>query len=115
MQAIRFMRISARRTSFHRVPLHVLLPRRCSTIAAARRPCAVVDLRCAHVPYMQALSWQRALAKQRYNRPELPDALLMLEHPPVYTLGPSHTQNDQSIAKPKENQTKTKQKTAPPR
>ena len=55
--------------------------------AARRRPCLWFDVRRELVPYAQALEWQRALARARYNRPELPDAVLVLEHPPVYTLG----------------------------
>ena len=64
--------------------------RPCSALAAAarrRRPCLWFDLRREPVPYARALEWQRALARARYSRPELPDAVLLLEHPPVYTLG----------------------------
>jgi len=46
-----------------------------------------MDMRREPVPYARALEWQRALARARYSRPELPDAVLLLEHPPVYTLG----------------------------
>lgn len=38
------------------------------------------------VPYEQAWGWQRALVAAR-RAGELPDVLLLLEHPPVYTLG----------------------------
>lgn len=38
------------------------------------------------VPYEQAWSWQRALVAAR-RAGTLPDVLLLLEHPPVYTLG----------------------------
>ncbi|HWO90256.1 MAG TPA: lipoyl(octanoyl) transferase LipB [Gemmatimonadales bacterium] len=38
------------------------------------------------VPYGEALDLQRALAEQRI-RDEIPDTLLLLEHPPVVTLG----------------------------
>jgi lipoyl(octanoyl) transferase len=39
------------------------------------------------VPYQQAWTWQRQLVKQHHQDPTHPDVLLMLEHPPVYTLG----------------------------
>ena len=39
------------------------------------------------VPYQQAWDWQRSLVQQRRTDPHLDDVLLLLEHPPVYTLG----------------------------
>ena len=39
------------------------------------------------VPYSVAWEWQRSLVAQRRNNPELNDLLILLEHPPVYTLG----------------------------
>jgi lipoyl(octanoyl) transferase len=39
------------------------------------------------VPYQDAWAWQKALVATRLADPSLPDALLLLEHPPVYTLG----------------------------
>ncbi len=45
------------------------------------------------VPYQQAWEWQNALADSR-ARGESPDRLLLLEHPPTYTLGTSgHDEN----------------------
>src|SRR5262245_2893294 len=41
--------------------------------------------RCGRVPYDVALAWQEALVARRLAGGS--DALLMLEHPPVYTLG----------------------------
>lgn|SRR5262245_13846072 len=41
--------------------------------------------RCGLVPYDTALAWQEALLARRLEGG--PDALLLLEHPPVYTLG----------------------------
>ena len=38
-------------------------------------------------PYAAALNWQKSLARDRIERPDLEDVLLLLEHPPVYTLG----------------------------
>lgn len=39
------------------------------------------------IPYLDALSWQRSLLTQRIHQPSLEDVLILLEHPPVYTLG----------------------------
>lgn len=37
--------------------------------------------------YPVALEWQRSRLKERVNDPSLDDVLILLEHPPVYTLG----------------------------
>jgi lipoyl(octanoyl) transferase len=37
--------------------------------------------------YIDAHRWQRSLLTERINNPSLDDALILLEHPPVYTLG----------------------------
>jgi lipoyl(octanoyl) transferase len=39
------------------------------------------------VPYRDAWDWQRQLLAARRQCPDRPDLLLLLEHPPVYTLG----------------------------
>ena len=39
------------------------------------------------VPYAEALDWQRALAQDRIAGRLANDVLLLLEHPPVVTLG----------------------------
>lgn len=39
------------------------------------------------VPYTVAWEQQRSLLSQRVNDPTLDDVLLLMEHPPVYTLG----------------------------
>ena len=39
------------------------------------------------VPYQKAWEEQRYLVEQRKKHPQLPDILLLLEHPPLYTLG----------------------------
>lgn len=41
----------------------------------------------AITPYARAWSQQRSLVEARIANPDLPDMLLLLEHPPVYTLG----------------------------
>jgi lipoyl(octanoyl) transferase len=40
------------------------------------------------VPYQEALDWQNRLVEAR-GRDETPDRLILLEHPPIYTLGTS--------------------------
>ncbi len=39
------------------------------------------------VPYLQALAWQKQRLERGMRDPQLPDGLLLLTHPPVYTLG----------------------------
>ncbi|NJR19989.1 MAG: lipoyl(octanoyl) transferase LipB [Calothrix sp. CSU_2_0] len=39
------------------------------------------------MPYLEALNWQRQLLQERIQNPDLEDILILLEHPPVYTLG----------------------------
>ena len=39
------------------------------------------------VSYSLAWDWQKKLLQERINDPKLNDALILLEHPPVYTLG----------------------------
>ncbi len=43
------------------------------------------------IPYGQAWEWQQQLVWARRENPELDDVLLLLEHPPVYTLGTGAT------------------------
>lgn len=39
------------------------------------------------IPYAQAWAWQQEWVAQRRQSPDLEDGLILLEHPPVYTLG----------------------------
>jgi lipoyl(octanoyl) transferase len=39
------------------------------------------------IPYQTAWAWQKQLVSDRKNQFDRPDALILLEHPPVYTLG----------------------------
>ena len=43
------------------------------------------------IEYSKALSYQRSLLTERINNPDLNDVLILLEHPPVYTLGRGST------------------------
>jgi lipoyl(octanoyl) transferase len=51
----------------------------------AARACLLYDL--GLVPFQQAWEWQRQLVCDRIQSPQMPDALILLEHPAVYTLG----------------------------
>jgi len=53
--------------------------------APSRRRCWLDEY--GLVPYQQARAWQHSLVAHRVRNPELADRLLLLEHPPVYTLG----------------------------
>ncbi|HEV2858106.1 MAG TPA: lipoyl(octanoyl) transferase LipB [Solirubrobacterales bacterium] len=46
----------------------------------------ILVMRLGTVPYLEAWELQKELAEQR-RRNEIPDALLLLEHPPTYTRG----------------------------
>jgi lipoyl(octanoyl) transferase len=48
-------------------------------------PCSLYNQKI--MPYLKALNWQRELLQERINNPNLEDILILLEHPPVYTLG----------------------------
>lgn len=56
-------------------------------------------LPCCHLYQMDCLEyetvwhWQRSLLNARLDNPALEDVLLLLEHPPVYTLGTGSTLN----------------------
>ncbi len=43
------------------------------------------------VKYSEAWAYQRSLVEERLNNPDLNDILVLLEHPPVYTLGTGST------------------------
>lgn len=43
------------------------------------------------VPFLTAWQWQKRLMEARKQNSDLPDALLLLEHPTVYTLGQGST------------------------
>ena len=43
------------------------------------------------MPYLEAWEWQKCLVSDRKLNPALKDVLILLEHPPVYTLGQGAT------------------------
>ncbi len=43
------------------------------------------------MPYLEAWKWQQSLVSDRKLNPQLDDVLILLEHPPVYTLGQGAT------------------------
>ena len=54
-------------------------------IAIKNRECLLYN--CKEVEYQAAWIWQKSLQQERMLDPDLADALVLLEHPPVYTLG----------------------------
>lgn len=50
-----------------------------------RPPCQIYYF--GSVPYTVAWNWQQSLVEDRKLNPALDDVLMLLEHPPVYTLG----------------------------
>jgi lipoyl(octanoyl) transferase len=54
-----------------------------------RRRCLLYNRQ--QMPYLDAWEWQRSLVNFRINNPALDDVLILLEHPPVYTLGQGAT------------------------
>ena len=42
---------------------------------------------CEIIDYQTAWTWQKLLQQERINDPDRSDVLILLEHPPVYTLG----------------------------
>jgi lipoyl(octanoyl) transferase len=56
-----------------------------SQIATAKRECLLYN--CGEIDYQTAWIWQKSLQQERIKDPHKSDALLILEHPPVYTLG----------------------------
>lgn len=46
------------------------------------------------MPYQKAWEYQQKLVKERLDNPKLSDKLLLVEHPPVYTLGAGSTLNN---------------------
>jgi lipoyl(octanoyl) transferase len=49
------------------------------------RECLLYD--CDQISYQAAWDWQKSLQQERIIDPTLADMLVILEHPPVYTLG----------------------------
>ena len=54
-------------------------------IPVRKRECLLYN--CQQVDYQSAWIWQKSLQKERVLDPDCCDALIVLEHPPVYTLG----------------------------
>lgn len=59
-----------------------------SSINSAQQPCRSCWLyNQGLIPYPIAWDWQKNLLQERVNNPNLHDVLILLEHPPIYTLG----------------------------
>lgn len=57
--------------------------------SVGKRACQFYDL--GIVPYVEAWEWQKTWVAARRRQPTLEDVLILLEHPPVYTLGQGAT------------------------
>ncbi len=55
-----------------------------------------IDAGC--LPYLKALHWQKELSKKR-QKEQIPDHLLLLEHPPVFTMGRRDSLSDLLVSK----------------
>ncbi len=53
--------------------------------SSPQRQCGFYNL--DRLPYGEAWRWQQSLVNARRENPELEDVLILVEHPPVYTLG----------------------------
>ncbi|KAG1368533.1 octanoyltransferase LIP2p, chloroplastic [Cocos nucifera] len=62
----------------------------------ARRRCECLDLHKQRIAYMEAWSWQKLLVRRRHilieRDEDHSDTLIVLQHPPVYTLGTSSSE-----------------------
>jgi lipoyl(octanoyl) transferase len=54
-------------------------------LSIKKRECLLYN--CGEIDYQTAWIWQRSLQQERIKDPQKSDALVILEHPPVYTLG----------------------------
>jgi lipoyl(octanoyl) transferase len=54
-------------------------------ISIAQRECLLYN--CGEIDYQTAWIWQKSLQQERIKDPHKSDTLIILEHPPVYTLG----------------------------
>ena len=60
--------------------------------------CELFDLHQQQIPYEMAWSWQKEIVKQKKAQIETEgdcvDTLIILQHPPVYTLGTASSQDN---------------------
>lgn len=62
-----------------------MIPSNKTLTQSSRRCCYLYNQKL--ISYSLAWNWQKKLLQERINNPSLNDALILLEHPPVYTLG----------------------------
>ncbi|KAG6573902.1 putative lipoyltransferase-like protein, chloroplastic [Cucurbita argyrosperma subsp. argyrosperma] len=66
------------------------------TLNAHQRTCECFDLHRDLIPYNDAWSWQKDIVREKIAlidaNEECPDSLIVLQHPPVYTLGTNSTE-----------------------
>lgn len=71
--------------------LGIIERKRIKTRSKLKRRCCLKNQKT--VPYQVAWDQQRSLIAERLDNPQLDDVLILLEHPPVYTLGTGATEN----------------------
>ncbi|MCY7323226.1 MAG: lipoyl(octanoyl) transferase LipB [Phormidesmis sp. CAN_BIN36] len=59
-------------------------------VGSASSRCCLIENK-GLMPYLEAWAWQQCLVSDRKLNPQLDDILILLEHPPVYTLGQGAT------------------------
>ncbi|XP_054817384.1 octanoyltransferase LIP2p, chloroplastic-like [Prosopis cineraria] len=64
---------------------------------AQRKSCELIDLHHKQIPYKVAWSWQKELVREKKAQiggGECTDTLIVLQHPPVYTLGTGSSEDN---------------------
>ncbi|XP_004290819.1 PREDICTED: putative lipoyltransferase-like protein, chloroplastic [Fragaria vesca subsp. vesca] len=78
-------------SNHHPKPPRLLSPRIQPIPAVKTQHCECFNLYKELVPYRQAWSWQKSLVKEKKalieRNKHCPDSLIVLQHPPVYTMG----------------------------
>lgn len=78
-------------SNHHPKPPRLLSPRIQPIPAVKTQHCECFNLYKELVPYRQAWSWQKSLVKEKKalieRNEHCPDSLIVLQHPPVYTMG----------------------------
>ncbi|XP_021856357.2 octanoyltransferase LIP2p, chloroplastic isoform X1 [Spinacia oleracea] len=72
-------------------PNRISFRKNCLSTCSTWKRCEYIDLHNVLVPYGEAWALQKAIVKEKKSlierNEECPDTLIMLQHPPVYTLG----------------------------
>ncbi|KAK4274749.1 hypothetical protein QN277_017931 [Acacia crassicarpa] len=87
------LKLPPRKTLIWRKPVS-----RFSAIHAQQRICELIDLHNQQIPYEVAWPWQKELVREKKAQMEeegdCTDTLIVLQHPPVYTLGTGSSEDN---------------------